>query len=129
MDTDVSLATTVKFHTLGKRMSITETAYKLMVSLNSEDPKRVNCGRIDKYAKLLKMLTNALLTKFMELQINAISVNHAHHQRMEVFRLSQMLLDSDVFFQLLKGALVTKSIVKICQDVSHVTTEIMKMET
>ena len=75
------------------------------------------------------MLTNALLTKFTELQINAISVNHAHHLRMEVFRPSQMLLDSDVFFQLLKDALVTKSIAKICQDVSHVTMEIMKMVT
>jgi hypothetical protein len=54
MDTDVSLATMDKFHILGKKMSTTETAYKLTVSPNLEDPKRVNCGRIDKYAKPLK---------------------------------------------------------------------------
>jgi hypothetical protein len=67
--------------------------------------------------------------KFTELQISAINVNHAHHQRMEVFRPSQILLDSDAFFQLLISVLVTKSIARTWQHASLVTMENMKMVT
>jgi len=73
------------------------------------------------------MLINALKPKSMELLINAISVNHAHHLKREVSRLSQMHLDSDVFFQLLISAIVTKSTARTCQNVRIVTMELMKM--
>jgi hypothetical protein len=63
----------------------------------------------------------------MELLINAISVNHAHHLKREVSRQSQMHPDSDVFFQLLISAIVTKSTARTCQDVRVVTMELMKM--
>lgn len=128
MDTSVSLATMDRFPTLGKKKSITETAYKLMVKANLKDHKEINCGRVDKCAKPLLRLINAWIPKSMVLQINAISVNHAQHLRMVVFRPSQMHPDSDAFFQLLIDVHVTKSIARTCQDVCHVTMELMKME-